>query len=371
MTDGRTVVVEGAEESRSPSTGPPSGWIWLAIGLVVGFGLALIVLTGTDTPEVVAETGTTVAIPETLTVGVADYVDGFEDDLVVVAVGDEQNLAKVLWPAHDKRTVTQLTPTADSMVEIDNSGQWMAIGSPVGIEGQFFLTVGATTSNVALDSSTTGFSWHDTAPGSLAFSRAGSQDWRLVTAQPPSLPRPVEVPAGTEGYLVSFGDWGYVLQSRGEATLVGQDGDLVMVIRGLVLDSHPDVGLVVLDGEIIGVGFDEKPFDIQGSFSKLEPIAAGISPDGTKVAVTGNRGVKVSPLGDMGQVTEMFTTSAPRSIAWTADSRFVVVPLVRGLAVIDTVQGGVPVVLLEHLQVVAVGTVSGGAGTDTLFPWQR
>jgi hypothetical protein len=371
MADGRTVFVEGVEESSRPPTRPPSGWIWLAIGLLIGFGLALVVLTGADTPDAVAETGTTVATPETLAVGVADHVAGFEDDLVVVSVGDGQNLDKVLWPANDKRIVTQLTPSADSIVEIDNSGQWMAIGAPVGIEGQLFLTVGTTTSNVALDSSATGFSWHDTAPGSLAFSRAGSQDWRLVTAQPPSLPRPVDVPAGTDGYLVAFGDWGYVLQSRGEAYVLGRTGEVVMVIPGMVLDSHPDVGLVVLNGEVSGVGFDQKPFEIQGSFSKLEPLAAAISPDGAKVAVTGSRGVKVSPLGDSGQVTEMFTTSSPRSIAWTSDSRFVVVPLVRGLAVIDTIQGGVPVVLLEHLQVVAVGTVPGGAGRDTLFPWQR
>lgn len=371
MTETRAVVAEGVEPDVAAPPRPPSRWVWLAIGLVVGFGLALVVLTRTAATEGVAETGTTLAAPQVAVVGVGDYVTGFEDDLVVVAVGDDQNLMKLSWPAHDEPTNTLLAAAADSVVEIDPSGKWMAIGSPVGADGESFLTVGTNTSNVALDSSSTGFSWHDSTPASLAFTRSDGAGWRLMTAQPPSLPRTVDVPSElVGGTLVAFGDWGYALQ-RPEGAAIVSGGESWLAIPGTVLDSHPDVGFVVLDDEIRGVSHSQEPFDIKGSFVQLEPTGAAISPDGTKVAVTGAKGVKVAPFGDSGEVTEMYTTAAPRSVAWTFDSRFVVVPMVRGVAVIDTVQGGVPVALLESLQVIAVGTVPSGDAADTLQPWQR
>lgn len=357
MTETRAVVAEGVEPDIRTSPRPPSRWVWLAIGLVVGFGLALVVLTRADPSEAVAETGTTLAAPEAAAVGLGDFVTGFEDGLVVVAVGEDGNLVKVVWSAEDEPITTALTAMADSLVRFDVSGEWMAVGSTVGAEGELFLSAGTTSSNVALDSSATGFSWHDATPGSLAFTRAGSEDWRLLTGQPPSLPRPVDVAADIEGTLVAFGDWGFALQGADGAVVVGPTGESWMAIPGVVLDSHPSVGFVVLDGEVVHVGFDQERADIRGSFAQLDPIGAAISPDGTKVAVTGAKGVKVAPLGETGEVTEMFTTAAPRSIAWTSDSRFVVVPMVRGVAVIDTVQGGVPVAVLENHQVVAVGTV--------------
>ena len=74
-----------------------------------------------------------------------------------------------------------------------------------------------------------------------------------------------------------------------------------------------------------------------GSIGGIE--AASISPDGLTIAVLGTVGLKVSPIGGVGSTLVMPFTTPISKVIWSSDSRFVIVPFLQGVIVVDALNG--------------------------------
>lgn len=190
----------------------------------------------------------------------------------------------------------------------------------------------------------TSFKWHDGNTPSLAYTQVVDDEWLLWEVGPDLNSEIKARGLDPAGKVAACGDWGWAIQNpeNNQIILLTPDGELKTTVDGVVFDSYP-AGWMVISGET-GLRWLSSGGGLQSLSGRIESIgsilAMAISPDGESVAILGTGGMKVSPLDGEGPVFHApFTTGNP-VLAWSSDSRFVILPWVRGVMVFDVVEGG-------------------------------
>ncbi|MFV1963136.1 MAG: hypothetical protein ACC658_15040 [Acidimicrobiia bacterium] len=343
-------VVEDGLEQRPPARRPASAWVWLVIGIAVGLGFGVVFFTPTasiEDEQPAAATAPSIAPIEdpANTQGIADVIPGFPDALVAVSAYDGQGLKHILWPkARDK--VTRSLPGGNSgAVRFDVSGTWIATATNVPDSEGFVLSMGRPTGLVPLVSNVTSFSWNDEEAAFLSYTQLVDGQWLLWVVGPNRKPDLITRGMNNRGEVAAWGDWGWAIQTQsGEVTLLTSSAEINDVYEGIVLDSHPTAGVVIADDELMLVSTSGVVRTLETSLNSIGGAdAAELSPDGTKLAVVGGSGLKVLPVDQEGEVLAAPITSSayqPAQVAWSSDSRFVIVPWSGGIIVVDTVENG-------------------------------
>lgn len=334
-------VVEDARDSTQPPSSRP-GWGWLAAGLVLGAGLAMLVLQPGATE---APTSTTTAGAGTALGGIADVIEGFPDGLAAVTRSDGQSLELLIWPVRGdpiERTIPVGASRPPDPVEFDVSARRIATLLPVPDQVDGVLYAGVPQDAAIIATDVTGFAWHDTTALQLAFTTFLDNELRLwVLRDNRREPELVARAVGIVGQVEAWGDWGFAIQDDAddEIVLFTDLGEIKDTSTGRILDSegtgwlaidNQGVSLLSSGGGVMGLEAD----DIDG-----EVLAGRFSGDGQRLAVlTSERAHVVSIENGALQVG----TEAPPGVlqlAWSSDGRFVAYPGLVGMWVLDTSTG--------------------------------
>lgn len=345
--------------------------MWLAVGLAVGLGLAVVFsLAGSGEPqEVVApvslpdlnqpddgdtHTPTTEAAPE----GVGEIAAGFPDTLLAVTQIGGGNLGLLTWPVSGPPWEAPLPGFTTTEVEFDRSGRMVAMGTPVADSEGVVLSFGTPSRIQPLAAGVTGFTWHESEAGALAYTQVIDGEWLLSVVDRFRDIRLVTRSSGIDGAVVAWGSWGFAVQRDQQVTLLTETGEIERSFDGRLLDADASGRVVVYDGDLNMVEVDGVSHGLDGDVSLVGELeVALISPDGTKLAVVGGGGHMIIPLDGAGEVTHAPATWSFPQMAWSSDSRFVVSPSIRGVLIIDTQRSVQPVAELTRHTIVAVTTV--------------
>jgi hypothetical protein len=363
-------VIEDARESEPIQTSRPHVG-WLAAGLLIGAALTVLAL-GVDTSGPPVETTIEGLSPQVVGTGIGDQIVGFPDSLVAARRSDGQALELVTWPvagASYARDIPVGTVSPPQAVAFDTSGKRIATLIPVNGHTDGVLYAGPPDSAFIVNRDATGFAWHDSRPSALAYTTI-TDDALTVWTTFGNLADSVSVAQlpGVSGRIAAWGDWGYALQQTvgDEIVLLDPDGQAVDApLAGRILDSHPSGRIAVdLDGLAI--------YDVEArSMSTYEVdgdiLAGRISPDGLHAAVLAADHVTVVLVdetarnGSLGSVSYPTTHGFPE-LAWSSNSRFVMLPGYRGITIIDA-KGGASSESMSDDTFIAVGIVPLGEGT--------
>lgn len=342
------VIEDGAERSlrERPPTRP---WVWILVGLAIGVGFAVVIATPSSTdpiPEAVEDTVVDLdpVAPKDTPVGVADVVPGFPDALVAVTRTGRQNLAHLLWPIAGDSVIRPLPVGAFGEAEFDVTGTWLAISTRVPDTGDTFLSMGKPSSLRPLASDVRGFAWHDSQSGLLAYTQVTDDGWQLSISNAGREPYVVASDSENLGAVAAWGDWGWAIQSleaeSESITLLTTAGGIKSVVEGTVLDSSPFGSILMVDDQvrILSAGGGLRSIHVEPA--ALGGVFAGaISPDGTSAALLGSLGLNViSIAGAVPELTVPFTT-AINKVSWSSDSRFVIIPFLSGVIVVNVESG--------------------------------
>ena len=340
-------VVEDGLDQRPPVRRSTSAWVWLTTGIAVGllFGVVLFTPSTADVDELpAAATAPPIASIEEPAnpQGIADAIPGFPDALVVVTSDDGQSLSHILWPV-ERDKVTRSLPGGDSgKVSFDVSGTWIATATHVPDAEGFVLSMGRATFLVPLASNITSFSWHDEESAFLSYTQIVDRQWLLWVVGPDRNPDLIARGLDDRGDVAAWGEWGWALQTQsGVVTLLTSTGEFKEAHDGIALDSHPTLGIVIDDDGLMLISTSGVVSVLDASVDSIGGAgAAEVSPDGTKLAVVGGSGLEVLPVDGEGEVIHAPFTTGPFQVTWSSDSRFVIVPWVGGIIVVDTVETG-------------------------------
>lgn len=349
MANQTNVLADGLETgSRTPEAG--SRWGWLAAGLLVGFGLAFL-LFGANPQETAPvptphEDG---GLIEGTDSGIGEAVPGFKDGLVAITTSDGSTLDYSIWPVAGpeyERGIPLGTATTRGQVTFDASGRRIATMHFVPGETFSGLAFGVPEVAQLVDIGVTGYAWHDSIPGSIAYTTFEDGVlgiWTMdITSTEPML---FATPEATGGGLAAWGDWGFAVQNQhyqlgdgGQTvTILSPQGQELESFGGRLLASHESGLLVVVDEEIKLIGTAAGTRDFDDRFAVVgNPLTAAISPDGRKLAVLGNAGLLVLPIEGDSAVVQAEPLNGVAQVAWSSDNRFVLVPGTRGITVVDT-----------------------------------
>lgn len=299
-------------------------------------------------------------------VGIADAVPGFPDALVAVSETEGRALEYLLWPVAGDPIAPPLPAGDFGTAAFDTSGSWLAISTQVPDSKGLVLSVGRPAFLQPHASNVTSFKWHDGNQPALAYAQVVDDEWHLWEIRPPGLVPELRA-SGLEpgGLVAAWGDWGWVIQDlvNNQITLLTPDGELKTTVDGVVFDSTPAGWMIIGDDtglHWLSSGGGLRALDI--GIESIGPILTlAIAPDGESIAMVGTNGVKISPVDGDGIVTEKtpFFTESP-VVAWSSDSRFVVLPSVRGVLVFDRVRGGRSFQNLTSYAVKAVSVIRVG-----------
>lgn len=359
-------VVEDGLEQRPPVRRPASAWVWLVTGIAVGLGFGVVLFTPSTTDVDEREAAATappiapieeVANPR----GVADVIPGFPDALVVVTGDDGQNLNHILWPlAGDE--VTRPLPVGDfGHISFDASGAWLAISTEVPDAEGFVLSMGKPAAVKPLAFGVTSFAWHDSEAAVLSYTQLVDGEWLLWVVGPNRVPELVIRGISPKSRVLAWGDWGwavYELAEEGGVWLLNDSGQVRATKPGFAYGSHPSGWVVIInedDVRLVSSGGGVKGVDMVVD-SVAPVVAASISPDRKTLAVLGSSGLKVASLDGEGQVIQLPRSFGVAQLAWSSDSRFVLVPATRGVVVVDT-EGGKSQLVLSSYVVRALGVI--------------
>lgn len=339
-----TKVVPDGREIGSVPPGPGSRWGWLAAGVLVGFGLAFL-LWGADpipiTPVVSPEEDE--VLLEGPAAGIGKAVPGFKDGLVAITTSDGTSLDYTIWPvagAAYERDIPLGTATTREQVTFDASGSRIAAMHFVPGETFSGLAVGVPEVVRLVDIGVTGYAWHDSIPGAIAYTTFDDgllTIWKMDAAS--TEPEMFATVAASGGGLAAWGEWGFAIQDQqGEiVTLLTPQGQEKRSDPGRLLTTHESGWLVIVDDEVRLVGSVAANQDFGDRFDVVgDPLTAAISPDGRKLAVLGAAGLLVLPIEGDSAVVQAEPRNGVAQIAWSSDNRFVLVPGIRGLTVVDT-----------------------------------
>jgi hypothetical protein len=130
--------------------------------------------------------------------------------------------------------------------------------------------------------------------------------------------------------------------------MLTENGELKTTLTGRVLDSNPSGWIVIYDEDVKLLANGGLRSLNVNSTSIGGVLAATLSPDGAQIALLGGSGLKITAIrGDTPTAVIPFTASLSK-VNWSSDSRFVVVPFLRGVLVVDTANGRTYEELTEH-----------------------
>jgi hypothetical protein len=335
-------VVEDDRESPPPPSSRP-GWGWLAVGLVLGAGLAVLVLrpgATEETPTSTTAIGAGVALD-----GIADVIEGFPDGLTAVTRSDGQSLELLVWPVRGEpieRTIPVGASRPPDPVEFDISARRIATLLPVPdqIDGVLYAGVPQDAAIIATD--VTGYAWHDTTALQLAYTTFVDDELQLwVLRDNRREPELVARAVGIVGHVEAWGDWGFAVQDEtdGEIVLFTDLGEIKDTSTGRILDSdgtgwlaidNQGVSLLSSGGGVMGLQLD----GIDG-----EVLAGRFSGDGQRLALLTSEQARVVSIENGVLPVESDARPGVPQLAWSSDGRFVVYPRPVGIRVVDTFSG--------------------------------
>ena len=354
MTGDIRVIEDGAD--RQVRVRPPTPpWVWILVGLAIGVGFALIVVTPPSTtpaPEAVIDPAVELnpISNRGLSIGIADAVPEFPDALVAVAQAGRRSLQHLLWPVAGD-PVTRPLPVGDfGDSEFDVTGTWLAVSTHVPDTDHQLLSMGKPASLRPLASDVGSLAWHDSESGFLAYTQFVDDVWQLRTSRSGREPEIVLSDIGSSGEIAAWGDWGWAIHDESEKiTLLNSDGQVKTTSQGKILDSHPDGWILIYDDRVrlLSAGGGLQTVEVDPPIIG-RVLGGAISPDGDSVALLGSIGLSVASIaGETPGLTVPFPIALSK-VGWSSDSRFVVIPFLRGVVVVDVRTGETYEKLTEH-----------------------
>lgn len=366
-SDSDRIVVDGKSASTVPSRSS-SNWGFLAIGFALGLGLALLVSNSVgQTPEEPSELGsasdgTTTTIATPLSAGIAETIPGFPDGLnVLISPGQGRALEVLTWP-RDGAAVYRSIALGDldlaGTPSFDSSGQFLA--AVTSSLDAVDLHAGRTNNFSVVAPSVTGFTWHDSMAGRLAWSVRDGESLQVWLSDAGSNPEPL-LSGIVQGESVSaLGDWGVAIGLGGSTVedvthLYSLSGDEIATIAGRVIASHPSGFLLVEEAtggaaRVVRVDVSIGVVEDVGALDTSElrggvPIGGSFSPDADMVAISGFAAVAVYQIGsdDPPQVYPIRAGSV--AVRWSSDGAYLLVSGFRGVAVIEIATGEITSIL--------------------------
>lgn len=343
----RVVDVETAE--RPPSATPRSGWALFALGVAVGLGAAIVFVTPTgSSPTPTSGAGEmappiTSEDPEVPEPGISEVVEGFPDALVAIGRSAGSSLTHLLWPYAGGLNTSPMAGGEEAA--FDSSGRYLALTAQVPGADGVVLSMGRHNQIRNVAAGVTGFSWHDSRPGVLAFTTVSEGAWQLATVTSSFQPEVLMESESDIGRIAAWGDWGWALQSGTEVTLLTTNGELKDTEPGTVLASHQTGWLFLEDNGPKLVSAGGGVIILQTELAVGSPRAAVFSPDGSRLAVAGPRGVSIVNLDS--EAIETLDVPAD-TLGWSSDSRFLLAASGIGVTVLDGEEKSVQRILREH-----------------------
>jgi len=359
MTGDIRVIEDGADQrlSARPPTPP---WVWILVGLAAGIGFAVVFVTPSSTvsaPETVENT--VVEIDPVLspgqTNGITDAVPGFPDALVAVAQTGRQNLEHLLWPFAGDPVTRALPVGAFGDSKFDVTGTWLAVSTRIPETGETFLSRGKPSSLIPLASGVTSFTWHDSESGRLAYTQITDDVLEVRVSRSGRSSELVTTDSALTAEVAAWGDWGWAIQDEsGRITLLNEAAVVKTTSQGNVLDSHPDGWILTYDFRVrlLSAGGGLRALDVDPA-TIGEVLGGAISPDRGQVALVGTMGLTVVTIADDSVAVSVPFTVPNTKVSWSSDSRFVLVPSLRGVIIVDTGTGELFEEITEHVIVEA------------------
>lgn len=330
-------VIEDARESGpARSEGPRLGW--LLAGAVIGAGLTVLAL-GVNTSGPPTESTVEGLSARPLGEGISDQIAGFPDGLVAVRRSNGQTLDLVTWPVAGESYVRNIPIGSSSppqLVAFDSAGRRLATIIPMEGEGPGVLYAGIPDLARVIAPSVTGFAWHATEPGTIAYTTVSDDELSLwvdsgTLAHPTLLTRAI----GIAGGVAAWGDWGFVIDDRSGNTVMVLDtlGEIVGSYPGRLLGVGPS-GVLAIDDEqlrlIDPAAESTRELAVDEQFS-----VAGFSPDGRVISLLTQTGMSVLSAIDGTTVATFEGRPGFPHVTWTSNGRYVVFPGTRGLFVAE------------------------------------
>lgn len=332
------VVEDGA---REVDTRPRdrSGWLLAAVGFGLGLALGTLIAAPGSVPvppDVTepASSGATTRPPEdTSDRGVSGELPEFPDALVAVGNSLGSGHDYLLWPVGGPLVTRSITGGDD--VQLDATGQHIAVSEAVPELPGLLLSVGRFHRIQPVSTGVTGYVWHDSDSGLLAYTIEDDQAWRLYRVAGNFNPSLVTTSDPSGGTVAAWGMWGYAIQlPAARIQLLTRDGQPKDIESGVALASH-ESGWVLVEDEglkLVSAGGGVRILDETDILGPV--LAASFSPDGTRVAIVNRSGLMVVDLNDRDRVT--IVPGLPGSwVTWSSDSRFVVSPAQSGVSIYD------------------------------------
>lgn len=286
--------------------------------------------------------------------GISEVVEGFPDALVAVARTTGSTVDYLLWPVAGDLSVRPMSGGTD--VILDQTSQFVALASRLPGDSFSFLSMGRPNSIRPVAPDVDSYAFHDTTSGWLAFTTGDGVSSRVITVK--SDFDPIEAVSLDEAgvTIIGWGDWGWALQRPArEILLLNPQGEFKDTEVGVGLATHESGWVFAIDGST------PKLVSAGGGVRLLEPIEglgtiqnATFSPDGTRLAIDGERGVGVLDIGD-GQFERLSEFSAG-TIAWSSDGRFVLSSSGSGVLIYDLETNELHPVLRQYT-VLAAGVI--------------
>lgn len=354
-------IVDGPGLSRRSTP-----WVRMLVAFAVGLGSGAVFfgpVVNTTLDTAAANPDTPMVLGDPIgPVGLATALPGFPDAIVAIIETPDRSIEHLLWPQARGPSTRQLPVTPGSTLELEVSGIWVALTQVVPDGEGSLLSMGRPTGVNPVASGVGAMAWHDSAQGTVGFTRLHEGIWGLWKAT--SFPIPDLVtdlgrahqPAGQ----LAFGAWGWAISSTepGHVAVLDPDGTPKTTVEGLVLGSGSRGLLVLTDTGVVLV-------EANGALQVLElpagssgtVVAGAISPDGTRAALLTSVGIAVVGLDDPSRGDWKVAEGGKAPVAWSSDSGFVLFPAApMGVLVLDTETGAVELVL-DDVAVHSVGVI--------------
>ncbi len=359
-------VVDGDAPERAAHLPPGSNWLLFALGFAVGLGVAVVFLTSTGVNPPTGTTADVVGVPITPPEetdpdirGIGEVVEGFPDALVAMLKTEGRSLTHFLWPIGGPPVERPLPAGGVGIARFDSSGRWLAATMFVQEEEGSVLSVGIASRLAPLVSGVTGFAWHDSETGELAYTRVSEGEGSLWVVH--ANRRPVHVVGGLDplARVSAWGEWGFVVRdpTANQMILYNIGGEHRAVLDGAAYGSHPSGWIAASDGDLMlvsaGGGVSRLGTDIDAVGGVMN---AEFSPDRSLIAVRGDQGLLVVDAGDGSVLRSVKVPGKNPDLAWSSDSRFVAILQTRGVVVVDAFTAEMTTVL-ESRSVEAVGVI--------------
>lgn len=357
-----SMVIEDGVEEKVPPRRSRSQWVIAAVSLAFGFAMGTLVTTGPEQAEEDAQPTDTVPVVEEASpesAGVSATIEDFPDAIVGVGGGAGAGLEVWHWPFDGPLATRGVTDGAD--VRFDVTGQFVALTESIPDLPGSLLSMGRFNAIRAVQSGVTSFAWHDSRSGEMAYTTERGGSWQLYKASRTLIPELVIEDRFDGGSVVGWGEWGYAIQTGDDrVALVNGEGEFKDLEEGTAFASHEQGWVFMSDGDL-------KVVSAGGGVERLMPLgdelgplsAASFSPDRSQVAIAGRFGVAVLGI-DERELRELSPRFPADWVAWSSDSRFVIVPAQSGIHVHD-LESGTAHHLLAGRSVVAASAFPAGA----------